>query len=540
MVVKIEGIGFRKISRQELTHTLNVYSFFFSILSRRKIFFLHPLVKKLAQQTAIYGVSSILARFLNYALVPIQTRVFHPSEYGVVTQFYAYTAFLNILFTYGMETVFFRYSTVKDDKKQVYDTSMASLLISSFLFSAILILFREPIAQAMQFNGHTEYVTVMALIMALDAIVTVPFAHLRQENRPIRFATYKVINIGTNVFFNIFFLIVCPWILKSDSLASLHGAINLVYKPSLGVEYIFISGLIASAVTVIFLGKYFYIRSWKIDFSLWKDMLRYAWPLIIVGAAGMGNEMLSRILLTRRWNGPYSDAIHALGVFGACYKMSLLMTLFVQAYRMAAEPFFFNESKKENPQLTYARTMNFFVIFCCFIFLLVTLNMDFFKEIFMGKEYYDGVRVVPILLLANFFLGIYYNLTIWYKLTNKNFAGSLIAFGGVLITFTLNWIWIPIYGYYGSSWVTFICYGSMMIVSFFLGQRFYPVPYDARRFFFYLLLSVFFFFADAKLVSLLPDSLWVIKYVYAVLFMGVFLSSVYFIERGKVSFLKVI
>ena len=499
---------------------------------------MHPLVKKLAQQTAIYGVSSILARFLNYALVPIQTRVFHPGEFGVVTQFYAYAAFLNILFTYGMETAFFRYSTTKEDKKQVYDTGMASLLITSLLFSALLILFRNPIAQLMQFEGHTVYVTVLALTMALDAIVTVPFAHLRQENRPIRFATFKILNIGTNVFFNLFFLIACPWILKNESLASWHGFIQQFYNPDLGVQYIFIAGLIASAVTVIVLAKYFYIRHWKFDFSLWKEMLRYAWPLIIVGAAGMGNEMLSRILLTRRWNGNYEEAIHALGVFGACYKMSLLMTLFVQAYRMAAEPFFFGESKKENPQLTYARTMNFFVIFCCFIFLLVTLNMDFFKEIFMGKEYYEGIRVVPILLLANFFLGVYYNLTIWYKLTNNNLAGSLIAFGGVVITFTLNWIWIPLYGYYGSSWVTFICYGSMMLVSYFLGQKYYPVPYDIRRFFIYIALAVLFFFADAKLVSLLPESLWLMKYVYAAAFMALFLLIVMTIEKGRVSALK--
>lgn len=182
--------------------------------------------------------------------------------------------------------------------------------------------------------------------------------------------------------------------------------------------------------------------------------------------------------------------------------------------------------------------MNFFVIFCCFIFLLVTLNMDFFKEIFMGKEYYEGIRVVPILLLANFFLGVYYNLTIWYKLTNNNLAGSLIAFGGVVITFTLNWIWIPLYGYYGSSWVTFICYGSMMLVSYFLGQKYYPVPYDIRRFFIYIALAVLFFFADAKLVSLLPESLWLMKYVYAAAFMALFLLIVMTIEKGRVSALK--
>ncbi len=498
---------------------------------------MHPLVKKLAQQTAIYGVSSIAARFLNYALVPIQTRVFHPADFGVVTQFYAYTAFLFILFTYGMETAFFRFANLKEDKKQVYDTGMSSLLCTSLLFSLVLIVFREPIANAMQFYGHTEYVTLLAVIMALDSVVTIPFAYLRQENRPVRFATFKVINISVNVGLNIFFFIICPWILDTKSLSSLHTMVNGIYHHD--VVYIFIANLIASAATVLVMWRYFLIRNWNISFNLSKEMLRYSWPLIIVGLAGMGNELLSRILLTRRWNGDFHDALNALGIFGACYKMALLMTLFVQAYRMAAEPFFFGESKKLNPQITYARTMNFFVIFCCFIFLLVTLNMDLFKMIFMGKEYWEGVRVVPILLLAQFFLGVYYNLTIWYKLTDKNFAGSLIAVGGVIITLILNWIWIPIYGYYGSSWVTFICYGSMMVVSYFLGQKYYPVPYDLKRFFLYLLVAVVIFFIQQSIVSSFPD-MWLLKYFTAALFMATFLAIVYIIETGKVKLLKVI
>lgn len=499
---------------------------------------MHPLVKKLAQQTAIYGVSSILARFLNYALVPIQTRVFHPAEFGVVTQFYAYTAFLFILFTYGMETAFFRYANLKEDKKQVYDTGMASLLFTSLLFSLTLIAFRNPIADAMQFYGHTEYVTLLAVIMALDAIVTIPFAYLRQENRPIRFATFKVLNISVNFGLNIFFFIICPLILKSNSLAVLHGFVSEIYHRD--VLYIFIANLIASAATVLVMWRYFFIRNWNISINLSKEMLRYSWPLIIVGLAGMGNELLSRILLTRRWNGSFHDALNALGIFGACYKMALLMTLFVQAYRMAAEPFFFGESKKANPQITYARTMNFFSIFCCFIFLLVTLNMDLFKVIFMSPEYFEGVRVVPILLVAQFFLGVYYNLTIWYKLTDKNFAGSLIAVGGVIITFILNWIWIPVYGYYGSSWVTLICYGLMMIVSYFLGQTYYPVPYDLRRFFLYLAIAVAIFLLQSQIIVMLPESLWFMKYFTAALLMAMFLGVVYVIERGKVGFLKVI
>lgn len=495
---------------------------------------MHPIVKKLAQQTAIYGLSSILARFLNYALVPIQTRVFHPEEFGVVTQFFAYTGFLNIIFTYGMETAFFRYANHKDDQKQVYDTGLASMIFTSLLFAGIIVLFRHPIAEAMQFDGHADYVIMLAGILALDALVTIPFARLRQENRPYRFATFKIINISINVVLNIFFLIVCPWILSSDSMAGLHSFIQMVYVPEFGVGYIFLANLAASAFTVLVMGKYFFIRHWHVNTQLLKEMLHYTWPLIFVGLAGMGNELTSRVLLTRRWDGPYEEAIHALGVFGACYKMSLLMTLFVQAYRMAAEPFFFGEAKKENPQLTYARTMNYFVIFCGFIFLLVVLYMDIFKRIFMSPEYFDGVRVVPILLLASFFLGVYYNLTIWYKLTNKNLAGSFIASGGLVVTLVLNWWWIPLYGYYGSSWVTFICYGGMMVVSYMLGQKYYPVPYDVRRFVVYVAMAVGFYFLHERMMHWIPEGQHLIGYFLSGLILILYIGLAYFFETGRV------
>lgn len=480
----------------------------------------------------------MLGRFLNYALVPIQTRVFHPDAYGVVTQFYTYTAFINILFTYGMETAFFRYATTREDKKQVYDTSMVSLIFSSIVLSGLLMLFANPIADWFQFQGHTEYVYILAWIMALDALVTIPFAYLRQENRPIRFATYKLVGIFVNVGLNIFFLIICPWVLANKSLTSLHGVVSMIYNPDLGVEYVFVANLVASLITLIVMFKYFIIKSWSVSVKLWMEMLRYAWPLIIVGLAGMGNEMLSRYLLTRRWNGTHEQALFALGIFGACYKLSILMALFIQAYRMAAEPFFFNESKKSDPQITYARTMNYFVIFCCFIFLLVMCFIDFFKSIFMGKEYYEGIVVVPQLLYAYIWLGIYYNLTIWYKLTNQNLMGGLIAFGGVIITFALNWWWIPVYGYIGSSWATFITYAAMMLVSFVLGQKYYPVPYDVKRFFLYISAAFLLYIVDRALDASLPSDLNILSYLFGITAMATFFGIVYYVEKGKVAFLQ--
>jgi O-antigen/teichoic acid export membrane protein len=488
---------------------------------------LSSLVKKLAQQTVIYGLSSIVGRFLNYLLVPLHTRIFLPAEYGVVTEFYAYVAFLNILFTYGMETAFFRFSTRSENKAGVYHTSLTSLLFTSILFSSALILFAKPIATALGHADHHHYVTWFALILALDTLVAIPFARLRQENRPMRFAFFKLLNIGVNVGFNLLFLLLIPWILSHQHNAELHLFLRHWYSEELGVGYVFLSNLIASAVTFVALSFFFRELKLKIDFTLWKQMLWYALPLILVGLAGMVDEKLSVILLKYRLPVSPQEAQHAIGIFGACYKLSILMTLFIQAYRMAAEPFFFNESTKANPQLTYARMMNYFSIFCCFIFLSVSLFLDVFAAVFLSEKYFEGLRIVPVLLLANFFLGVYYNLTIWYKLTDKTNLGAIVAVYGAVITFLLNWWLIPVFGYMGSAAVTLICYSSMTVISYFLGQKYYPVPYNVGRFFFYL-------FVAGGLVALAywlkPQAGVVAYYFSAVLLMAVFALTVYLLE----------
>lgn len=493
---------------------------------------MHPLAKKLAQQTAIYGLSSIIGRFLNYALVPIHTRIFLPQEYGVITEFFAYVAFLNILFTYGMETAFFRFAAQADQKKRAYDTALVSILTTSILFAGTLALLSPSIASALRYPDHAEYVVWFALILGLDAVCAIPFARLRQENRPLRFAAFKIFNIAINVGFNLFFLIACPWILETKSMSGLHSVISVIYDPGIGVGYVFIANLLASAATLLlFLPRYIIFSTWEVDRTLLKKMLRYALPLLIVGLAGMIDETLSRAILKYRLPVPHDEAMRQLGIFGACYKISILMTLFIQAYRMAAEPFFFEQSTREHPQPTYAKTMTYFVIFCSFIFLFVMLFADVFKMIFITPAYYEGMKVVPVLLLANFFLGIYYNLTIWYKLTDRTATGALVAVYGAVLTIALNWWWIPVFGYVGSAWATFTVYGSMVIISYFLGQKFYPVPYDLKRIFAYIALAVLFYLADAKLVSLLAESLWMVKYLYAFAFMALYILIVVVIER---------
>ncbi len=501
---------------------------------------MHPLIKKLASQTAIYGLSSIAGRLLNYLLVPLHTRIFNPGEYGVVTEFYAYVAFLNILFTYGMETAFFRYSNLEENKKKVYDTSLLSLLFTTLTLVAGILIFSQPIATAIRYPDHADYIIWFTLILGLAAISDIPFARLRQENRPIRFATFKLVNIITNVAFNVFFLLLCPYILATPSLEALHGFISLVYYPELGVGYVFISNLIASIVTMLALWKYVFVKKWEVDFILWKKMMGYALPLILVGLAGMVDETLSRILLKYRLEMSPEAAMHELGIFGACYKLSILMTLFIQAYRMAAEPFFFGESKKTNPQFTYARTMNFFSIFCCFIFLFVMLFIDAFKMIFIGPQFYEGVKVVPILLLANFFLGVYYNLTIWYKLTNQTGLGAVVAIYGAVVTIIFNWWLIPVFGYMGSAWVTLGCYGSMMIISYLMGQRYYPVPYDLKRFLVYVGISIGLYFLSVQVEAFIPASFWYLHYLFGVILLGGFAGLVYLFETGRIRVFKAI
>lgn len=495
---------------------------------------MHPIAKKLAGQTAIYGLSSILGRFLNYALVPIHTRIFLPQEYGVITEFFAYVAFLNIIFTYGMETAFFRFAAQADQKKKAYDTALFSLLITSGIFAGTLALLSKPIADALSYPEHAEYILWFALILGFDAVCAIPFARLRQENRPIKFAAIRIFSISVNVILNLFFLIACPWILSTPSLQSLHPFISSIYHREVGVGYVFIANLIASAATLLlFIPGYIVFPNWQIDRDLFKKMLRYSLPLLIVGLAGMIDETLSRAILKYRLPVAPEEAMRQLGIFGACYKISILMTLFIQAYRMAAEPFFFEESTKKKPQITYAKTMNYFVIFCSFIFLFVMLFADVFKKVFITPAYYEGMKVVPVLLLANFFLGIYYNLTIWYKLTDRTAAGALVAVYGALLTIILNWWWIPVFGYVGSAWATFVVYGSMVIISYFLGQKFYPVPYNLKRFALYVGLALLLVYADAKLVSLIPESLPLLKYVYAITLMALFISIICYAEVRK-------
>jgi O-antigen/teichoic acid export membrane protein len=433
--------------------------------------------RKLAGQTAIYGLPTIAGRLLNYLLVPLYTRAFVPAEYGVVTEVYAYVAFLFVLLTYGMETAFFRFASREEQNSNVFATAMASLGVTSTLFTLAGLIFAPEISAWMGYGNHPEYIRWFILILATDALSTIPYAKLRLDNRPLRFALIKIVNIGANISFNLFFILLCPYLLANYPETGFAGLIGRIYSPETGIGYIFISNLIASLLTFALLLPDMLHKSIKPDPALLKKMLAYSWPLLIFGMAGIVNETFDRVILKHLLPGTATEAMAQLGIYGACYKVSILMTLFIQTYRYAAEPFFFDQARGRHPQDTYARMMHYFLIVCLFIFLSIMLFIDVVM-LFVGEAYREGARVVPVLLFANLFLGVFYNLSIWFKLTDKTTYGALISVIGAGITLLLNFLLIPPFGYMGAAWATFACYASMMVISYFLGRKYYPVNYN--------------------------------------------------------------
>jgi len=421
----------------------------------------------------VYGLSTILGRFLNYLLVPLHTRVFGTDEYGVVSELYAYVSFFLVTLTYGMETAFFRFSQGEEKKDTVFPTAFVSVGISSVVFMLCMGAFAQPIANAIRYPNHPEYIIIFSLIMGFDAMASIPFALLRQQGRPIKFAIIKNINIISNIILNLYFLMLCPYMQQKSNISL------PFYDATLGVGYVFISNLVASIITFPLLSKeILWIRK-GFDMTLWRKMIAYGLPLLVVGLGGMVNETLDRAIM--KYLLPAGDrTMSQIGIYGANYKLSILMSLFIQAFRFAAEPFFFSHAKTSDKKITYAQVMDYFVIVCLGIFLLVTLYIDLFKY-FIGDRFYEGLKVVPILLLANLCLGVYYNLSIWYKLSDQTRKGAVISLIGAGITIGLNIWWIPVFGYVGSAWATFICYFTMMLICYVMGMKYYPIPYHIRH-----------------------------------------------------------
>ncbi len=459
-------------------------------------------IKKLAGQTAVYGLSTIIGRLLNYLLVPLYTyRFADPKDFGVATEFYAYTSFLNVVLTYGMETALFNFSAKADRNPAVYSTALFSLSLTTAVFLAAMLSAASPIAEILRHPGHSDYIIWMAWVIGLDALCAIPFARLRELQRARRFAVLKTLNILINIAGNLFFIGLCKWAFETGAGGWLAWAGKL-YDPSIGIGYVFIANLIASAATVLLmLPEFLSARAWP-NLALWRRMLAYGLPLLVAGLAGMVNETMDRVLL--KFLLPEQTAMTQLGVYGACYKIAGLMSIFIQAFRYAAEPFFFSHYRQSDARELYALVMRWFVIACSFIFLGVMTNIAWIKY-FVGESYRSGLEVVPILLLANLCLGVFFNLSIWYKLTEQTRFGTYLTLWGAAVTLALNFYWIPRIGYIGSAWATLICYASMALLSYLLGQRFYPVRYDLPRMLAYPLLAVAIHLWAARIDGIAPS-----------------------------------
>ncbi len=477
-----------------------------------------------------YGLSTIAARFINLLLTPFLTRVHSVSEadYGRIGKIYAALTIIKVLFTYGFETAYFRFSSKEEYKKTIYSTAFLSLFTSTIFFTIILWACRTGFGKIIGLSEYPDIVKYGILIIALDTLNTIPFAKLRQESRPVKYAFVNVGGILINIFFTWFFVGFCP------DYTAMHpqSLINLIYNKDINsVVYVMIANLIQSAFTLVLLTSEIKAVRLKFDTRLWKEMLIYGSPLIIAGLGGMINETFDRIMLGWWLHGTQNEIDYKIGIYNACYKLSILITLSVQAFRMGAEPFFFKQAEEANPQRVYARVMKFFVIVVSIMFLAVSMYIPIW-QVLIGARFRSGLGIVPILLMANICLGIYYNLTIWYKLANRTMAGATITVIGAGITLFVNYFFIPTFGFYASAWATFFCYFSMMVISFVWGQKVYYVPYAWKKLVAYLVIVLILFFIHKGLTALWGNIFF--SLVLAIILTCAYLYFVLQIERKEV------
>jgi O-antigen/teichoic acid export membrane protein len=491
-------------------------------------------IKKLAGQTMWYGVSSIAARFISYLLTPYLTYKLTKADYGINALVYGAIPLLNVIFTYGFETAYFRFAQRKEFEKSIYSTASLSIIFSTVCLGLLLWLYQGTLARFAGIPNYPLLIQLSIVIICFDALTTMPFARLRHEGRPRKFAFVRILGILTNIAATIFFLSYCPKILAHNP----NSWIAYFYSTDVNpVTYIVLANVIQSILTFLLLiGE---VGSVKLKFNttLWKEMMIYSLPLIIVGMGGMVNEVFDRLML--KWWLPGSETFkdEQVGIYNACYKLSILITLFVQAFRMGAEPFFFKQAQGLNPQRTYARVMKFFIITITLMFLVVTLFLPVWRH-FIAPKFWLGLGVVPILLLANMFLGIYYNLSIWYKLSNKTMAGAYITIIGAAITFLINGLFIPKYSYTASAWTTFACYGTMMVISYIWGQKYYRIPYATKKLVAYLVIVVILFFIHKLITTYITNVYFNLALGAVLLFL--YTSFILFVEKKEFQKLPVV
>jgi O-antigen/teichoic acid export membrane protein len=463
------------------------------------------IIRKLASDTAIYGIPSIVGRFINFILIFFFAAYFTPELLAPQVEFYAYAAFFFVVLPHGMETAFFNFSRERGQYKDVFATAIFSVGVIALMFTILMIIKRNQIADFVGYSSHVSYVIWFVLILAIDTLKSIPYALLRYLNKSKKFALVKSLGILANVGLNIFFIVYYPGI--SGNMIS--------------IEYVFISNLIASSLEFLLLFSDIWCHFGTPNLSLWKRMINYAWPLIILGFAGMINETFDRISMNKLL--PEASAKYEIGVYGTFYRLSMVMTIFIQAFRYAAEPLFFDQADKKDAKQSYATIMNWFVFACGFIFLATSLFKSDIAHLLIKKpEYFnhpDALTIVPVLLLANLFLGIFFNLSIWYKLNNKTKLGALISLVGAITTVILLSIYVPIYGFKAAAYTTLVAYFLMTIISYLVGKYYYPVNYNIKRILVLLITAVgMYLFSDLMILSGLQSVLA------NILFMGVYIS----------------
>ena len=469
-------------------------------------------MKILAKETAIYGVSSIVGKFLNWLLVPLYTYVLQQqSDYGIVTNLYAWTALLLVILTYGMETGFFRFANkAEENPKTVYTTSLIALFTTSLLFAVACVVWRMPIANALGYPTHSEFIALLGIVVAMDAFASIPFAYLRYKKRPLQFAALKLLFVFLNIILNLFFLVLCPKIQD-------WAIISSWYNPDYGVGYVFVANILATGIQTLCLLPAI-VEGFKNEHGLptsdsrrlfsgdlLKRMLRYSLPLLVLGVCGIMNQTLDRILFPFFYDG--ADAQAQLGIYGACFKVAMVMMMFTQAFRYAYEPFVFAKHKDRESVEAYADAMKYYIIFSYMILLGMIFYLDLLKFI-IAPSYWEGLKIVPVVLWTYIFQGVYFNLSFWYKLTDKTQWGAYFSIIGVVITFALQAIFVPRIGYMASAASSTVCYLVIMLLSYFVGRKHLEIPYDLRRIGIYTLLVLTLLAGYYGLAHLLSMNEW--------------------------------
>jgi len=472
-------------------------------------------LKSLAKDTAIYGLSSIIGRFLNYLLVPLYTIKISAASggYGIITNVYAYVALLMVILTYGMETTFFRYANKTDENpNKVYTTTLISVGFTSLLFILLVLGFLPTVAGLMGYAQHPDYIGVMAVCVAIDAFTAIPFAYLRYKRRPVKFASLKILNILMLIGLNLVYYILLP-----SLYAKYPDTIGAIYDPSVGAGYVFYINLFCSAFMIFALYRELFGFKYKFDWSLLKRMLSYSWPILVLGIAGILNQTADKILFRFVYKRPDVDT--QLGIYGAASKIAMIMAMITQAFRYAYEPFVFGKSQDKDNRATYAKAMKFFVIFTLFAFLAVMAYMDILKHI-IGRDYWEGLKVVPIVMAAEIMMGIYFNLSFWYKLIDKTIWGAYFSGIGCFVLICVNIIFVPYFGYMACAWAGFIGYATAMLFSYFVGQRQYPINYPLKSIFVYIILAGI-LFAAGQLTPI--HNVW-LRLIYRTVLLAIFVA----------------